>query len=239
MKIIEKIAEKASNICEKQSATIVFLGDSVTQGCFEFFTNERGEIDTVFDGGNSYVERVREFLRSLFPSAQVNIINSGISGDTAVNGVKRFERDVAAFHPDLVVIGFALNDSTFDEDGKEPYKRAIGELIEKTKKIGAECILLTPNIKNSKVSCHISNDQVRAWAERVCANKDFLDEYVEIEKAVAKENNVKICDVYASWNALKEQGVDTTELLSNHINHPIRKMHYYTAIKLLETMFEV
>lgn len=239
MKFIEKISEKAKNINEKQSATVVFLGDSVTQGCFECFTNERGDLDTVFDGGKSYVVRVSEIFRVLFPSAQVNVINSGISGDTAANGVKRFERDVAAFQPDLVVIAFALNDSACAEKGKGTYRQAIGELIDKTKKLGAECILLTPNIKNTKVSCHISNEQVRYIAKNVCETKDYLEEYVEIEKAVAREKKVKICDVHAAWEAMKRQGVDTTELLANHINHPIRAMHCYTAIKLLETMFEL
>ena len=34
-------------------------------------------------------------------------------------------------------------------------------------------------------------------------------------------------------------GVDVTELLSNKLNHPIREFHYYTAIKLLETIFDL
>jgi hypothetical protein len=40
------------------------------------------------------------------------------------------------------------------------------------------------------------------------------------------------------WEKMISGGVDTTELLSNKINHPIREIHYYMAIKLLETMFE-
>lgn len=38
---------------------------------------------------------------------------------------------------------------------------------------------------------------------------------------------------------MADGGVDTTELLANKINHPIKEYHYYIAIKLLETMFEI
>ena len=35
-----------------------------------------------------------------------------------------------------------------------------------------------------------------------------------------------------------KNGVDITELLSNKYNHPIREIHYYTAVKVVEKMFE-
>ena len=44
MRIIEKMAEKSKDNFEKRGVTIAFLGDSVTQGCFELYINENGEI---------------------------------------------------------------------------------------------------------------------------------------------------------------------------------------------------
>ena len=66
----------------------------------------------------------------------------------------------------------------------------------------------------------------------------MLDEYVAIAKKVAKERNVAICDVYSKWKLMQEKGVDVTELLSNKLNHPTREMNWFTAYKLVETMFE-
>ena len=94
MKIIEKIAKKSADIYGAKPVTIAFLGDSVTQGCFECFFDEVG-VQTVFDAQSGYAQRVKEILNTLYPNAQINIINSGISGDNAVNGNNRFERDIA------------------------------------------------------------------------------------------------------------------------------------------------
>ena len=110
MKIIEKISKKNKDIYGAKPVTIAFLGDSITQGCFECYFDENG-VQTVFDAKSAYPARIKEILNTLYPSAQINIINSGISGDNAVNGNNRFERDIAPFHPDMVVVSFGLNDS--------------------------------------------------------------------------------------------------------------------------------
>ena len=111
MKIIDKIRAKNENNFGARPVTIVFLGDSVTHGCFDCFFDEYGNINTYFKAGASYAHRVREMLNLLYPAAQINIINSGISGDSAAGGNNRFDRDVKPFSPDLVVVSYGLNDS--------------------------------------------------------------------------------------------------------------------------------
>ena len=56
--------------------------------------------------------------------------------------------------------------------------------------------------------------------------------------AFAKSEGVACCDVYYFWKTLENGGVDTTELLANKLNHHSREMHYYMAIKLIETIFQ-
>jgi hypothetical protein len=36
------------------------------------------------------------------------------------------------------------------------------------------------------------------------------------------------------WQAMAQSGVNTTELLSNKLNHPTREYHSYIAMKLVE-----
>ena len=48
MRIIQKVAAKQSDIWNMPPVTIAFLGDSVTQGCFDVFTTESNQINTVF-----------------------------------------------------------------------------------------------------------------------------------------------------------------------------------------------
>ncbi len=72
---------------------IVCLGDSITQG---------GEAP----GG--YVWLVRKYLSTLYPG--VEVINSGISGHKSNDMLARFDRDVLAYHPDMVTISVGVND---------------------------------------------------------------------------------------------------------------------------------
>src|SRR5574344_373203 len=107
MKIIEKINAKRDMNNEK-AVTIAFLGDRVTQGCFECYKTSKTSLETIFDYKSAFSTRMREILNILFPEIQINIINSGISGDAAVNGYKRMDRDILAYNPDLCVVSYGL-----------------------------------------------------------------------------------------------------------------------------------
>jgi lysophospholipase L1-like esterase len=240
MKIIEKLKAKQSDLNAFSPVTIAFLGDSVTQGCFECYLKDRNGIGTVFDSKYAFSEKVKEILNILYPSVQVNVVNSGISGDNATNGLKRLERDVLKYSPDLVVVGFALNDSTWGETGLDGYAKSIQAILKRVLETGAECILLTPNMMNVTTSDHLKDELfIRLSKEFAEIQKGgMLSRYVETEIAVAKEMGVPVCDIYGQWLKLYKGGVEITELLANKLNHPIREIHYYTAIKLVETIFK-
>ncbi len=235
MKIIEKIAAKNTDIYGAKPATIAFLGDSVTQGCFEVYFKLDGGIETIFEPEKAFSNNVKKILNYLYPSAQINIINSGISGDNAENGNKRFERDIAPYSPDLVVVGFALNDCGRGEEGKAVYESSMRSIFQKVKAIGAECICLTPNLMNDRVSPHIHDSRLADLAKTFINSS--LDDYVAILKKVVNEEGVVLCDMYEKWKLLQANGVDITELLSNKLNHPTREMNWLTAESLVETMF--
>ena len=240
MKIIEKIIKKQASLRENPAITIALIGDSVTQGCFECFTNEKGDIDTVFDAESSYGSRLKQILNRIYPTVQFNLINAGISGDSAPGGLKRLDRDVLSYNPDLVIVGFALNDSTMGLEGISQYKQAMSEILDKITKQGAECIVLTPNAMNTEISCHLKEKTLIKFAERFKKIQlgGILDRYVETAKEVAENYGAKVCDVYARWKAMIEAGVNVTELLANKLNHPIREMHYLTATMLCDCMLK-
>ena len=63
MKTVEKLAERQERLGGAAPVTIAFLGDSVTQGCFENFVIRENCVDTVFDPQSSYVTHVEQMLR--------------------------------------------------------------------------------------------------------------------------------------------------------------------------------
>lgn len=240
MKIMKLITEKANDRSGKKIPTIAFLGDSVTQGCFEIYTENDGNIDTVFDKTAAYHSYLAEILNELVPEAPVNIINAGISGDRAPLGLKRLQRDVLAFSPDLTVVCYGLNDNSWGLNNIALYTDALDKIFKELKTSGSEVIFMTPNMQNTNISPKLSSDSFKdlalATAER--ENSGVLKEYIEAAKKVAIESGVKICDVYAKWRMMATYGINTTELLANKVNHPTRKMNWLFAWSLLDTMLE-
>lgn len=240
MKIIEKMSAKSRNLYGCEGVTLAFLGDSVTQGCFEIYKIGNG-IETVFDKKSSYEMGVFNILATLYPNVPVNIINAGISGDNAPHGLERVEKDVLRHSPDLTVVCFGLNDCSGGLEGVGRYADALRGIFTKVQASGSELILMTPNMMNTKVSPHMTDPVFVELAEVIARrqNEGVLDAYVEAAKKVACEMNVPVCDCYAIWKRLYECGVDTTELLANKVNHPTREMNKLFAYELVRTMFSM
>ena len=240
MKIIEKLKAKQESLYGVKPVTIAFLGDSVTQGCFECYEETETKIETEFDYPHAYSTRVRELLNVLYPKVQVNVINSGISGDNAPNGLTRVERDILPYSPDLVVVSYGLNDSGRGLDNLPAYRKALAGIFKKLQDAGCEVIFLTQNMMATHVSCHLTGDLLRRVAAS-CAetqNNGTLDRYFEAAREEAGKAGIPVCELYKKWQKLAAGGVDVTELLANKINHPIREIHEYMATELVETMFE-
>ncbi len=234
-KITEKLAASDNDRWANPPVTIAFLGDSVTQGCFEIYKTGENSVQTVFDYANAYSEKVRSLLRSAFPRAQINIINAGISGDGAPSGLKRMQRDVLSFSPDVIVVCYGLNDVHGGESKIGEYEAALKGIFTQGKKSGAEVLFMTPNMMNARVKYN-AEKLITEWegnAEKL-QNGGVMDKYMDAARKTAKECGVKVCDCYKKWKALAAAGTDTTELLSNGINHPTREMHNLFAYSLFE-----
>jgi lysophospholipase L1-like esterase len=240
MKFIDKIKAKQQNVRGEKSITAVFIGDSVTQGCFDVYVDHEGKGQPFFDYKNAPSTKFKEIINMLYPSVQVNVINSGISGDTAKGCLERVDRDVLVFNPDLVVVSVGLNDVWRGKDGVEDYKNNLKTLFEKIVDSGAECIFMTQNSLNTYVSS-LTAKGFEDTAQKLAKfqNDGVLDALYDGAKQSAKETGVVVCDVYAKWKKLIEGGVDVTMLLSNKLNHPTVEMNYVFAYSLIETIFGI
>ncbi len=236
MRIAHKLIAREKDPLHTPPVTIAFLGDSVTQGCFECWFDEKKGFFGSTQPEESYASKLRSILQLLCPNAQLNIVNAGIGGDSAAGGLLRFDRDVAPYQPDLVVIAFALNDSAAGPEGIGAYREALSGLFSKVRELGAECILLTPNAMNDYISPYLREIKLREAAELFMGS--CLEDYVNAARETAAQAGVPVCDVYAKWQTLRQTGVDTTELLANRLNHPVRPMHWLPAFLLAEMIFE-
>ena len=239
MKILDIIKKRQSDPHNFRQPVIAFLGDSVTQGCFEIY-NDHGRIETTFFPEDAYAAKVRHILSLLYPSASMNIINAGISGDTSWGGLDRLERDVLSFSPDLVVVCYGLNDAGCGESGLERYASSLSEIFQRIKASGAEVIFLTPNLRSDDTDYMNPDKLLEGCVRGIAANEraGWLQKYLEAAKNAARNAGIPICDCNALWLKMKSGGVNTNALLSNDVNHPTRELHWLFAYELVRTMFE-
>ena len=236
MKIAEKL--KATTIDRHLAGvTIAFLGDSVTQGCFELYM-DHGEIKPVFEQRSAYCQRVFDILATLYPRVPVHVINAGRSGDRACKGVHRLERDVLSHAPDLVVVCYGLNDCRRDEGSVSTYQNALREIFATVQARGCELIFMTPNMMNTTVSPHVTDPAMIRVAEDTMGrqNDGIFDAHLDAARTLCAEMGVPVCDCYKIWQDMYRSGVNVTELLSNKINHPTREMHSLFAYELVKMM---
>lgn len=240
-KFIEKIVAKQNDEMHNPAVTIAFLGDSVTQGCFEVYCKAENSIETVYDKSSAYHTYLAKIFSVLCPSVPLNIINAGISGDNAAHGFERIEKDVISHGPDLVVVCFGLNDCWRREDGLERYITALTNIFNRLKETGCEIVFMTPNTMCTTVDYRIPEQMIKDIARETAEiqNAGVLDMYINEAKKLCAEKGITVCDCYAKWKKLETSGIATTPLLSNYINHPTREMNWLFAYSLVETIFNM
>ncbi len=236
MEFLQKLSAKHNDKYGRSPVTIAFLGDSVTQGCFEVYETGDGGLDTVYEPENNYAAKTASILRQLCPGAQLNVIAAGISGDSAPNGNNRLDRDVLPFRPDLTVVCYGLNDSGGGMAGIQRYTAALESIFTRLKEAESEVIFMTPNTMNFNTSCHIQSDLFKRLAVQFAKVMEdgILDAYIDAAKATAEKCGVPVVDCYSKWKAMEAAGINTTELLSNKLNHPTRDMHWLFAWMLVQ-----
>ena len=210
---------------------IAFLGDSVTHGAFECVKGG----GCIFDFAAVYHNRLRLMIAQKYDWIPVSMINAGVSGDSAVGGLQRLERDVISHKPDLCVVCYGLNDVNGE---LQAYTDALREIFQRLKAAEIETLLMTPNMLNTRVGDNVI-DEFTVYAEVTAGmqNGGKMDAFMQAAREVAFECGVVVADGYAMWKQMQENGMDTTELLSNGINHPCREMHGMFAELLYETIF--
>jgi acyl-CoA thioesterase I len=108
---------------------IIAVGSSSTTGLW------------VLSPSATYPEVMRRELARLRPNARVEVINSGRIGDTVGGSIARFERDVVALRPDLVVWQLGTNDVAWGGRADGLRDRVV-EGVRILKASGADVILM-------------------------------------------------------------------------------------------------
>lgn len=218
----------------KNPAKIAFLGDSVTEGCFELYPCSYG-FDTVRRPEDGYVHKTLLRLNRAGASPIAAGINFGQSGLSTLRALACLS-DVADCHPDLAVVCFGLNDIFHPEERFAP---ALDEMLTKLRQIAAHLVLITPNRMNTYLHPKTLPAAYKVAERTMCAQTNgTFDRMMDTARAAASSVGARLCDIYADWTEEYKNGVDITEKLANFINHPTPLMHDRIADKLYPVLSE-
>jgi lysophospholipase L1-like esterase len=118
----------------------------------------------------------------------ITTINSGIGGETSKDLLKRIDRDVLSFNPNLVIITIGGND-TWKELTFEEYREFLTITIEKVKEVNA-----IPVLQTYYCLLYHSMDEVFQRFPRI----------VEINRNLSKEMHIPLIDQYKYFSPFYE-----------------------------------
>jgi lysophospholipase L1-like esterase len=187
---------------------IVAFGDSITVGI------DASSPDVVFHA------QWARYLSERFPQAQITVENGATNGGSTGSEMPRIQEKVLDRSPDLVIIGFGMNDHNISGPSPEQFaenlKSMIAQIREKT---GAEVILY---------SAFTPNPDWKYGTHRMAL-------FAEATRRAAEESKCAYADVFGLW-AKALQRKDLCSLLANDINHPSDFGHwlYFQALKAVQ-----
>jgi acyl-CoA thioesterase I len=121
----------AERLKSGESITIVAIGSSSTAG------------SGASSLAASYPSRLAVELTQRFPDRSITVLNRGVGGEEIDDMLKRFDTDVIAAKPDLVLWQLGTN-SVIRSETLNNYDAAIREGIAKVRAMGADVVLIDP-----------------------------------------------------------------------------------------------
>jgi lysophospholipase L1-like esterase len=171
---------------------IVAFGDSITAG------GDATKPDLIF------WRRWADELQRKHPRAQVAAVNGATGGDSTVQGLQRLQDKVLDQKPDLVLIGFGMNDHNKGGVPIAQFEQNLKEMIACIRsETTAEVVLFSafPPNPHWKFGSH------------------HMQDYAAATERVAREAGCAYADVFKNWQVIAVRK-KPEDLLGNNINHP-------------------
>ena len=194
----------------------VVYGDSISAG-YEASCPER-----------DYPLRFADAIRAQHSSSDVYVHRKALAGDTSRGGLQRLVEDVLPIKPDLITIGYGMNDQTQMVDGSnalsvDEFEQNLLEMVRLIREqSAAEVILLTPCLPNPR------------W---IFASSNVTD-YADAIRRAGRAAAIPVADVQRIWLEELAAGKTHESLLLNNLNHPNDYGHslYFAALKPFVTV---
>lgn len=166
IRLAHPLARTARKLAAGEQLVIVAIGSSSTAGA------------GASSPAMSYPSRLAAELTELFPRISIKVVNRGVNGEVARDMLARFDEQVVAERPDLVIWQVGSN-SVLRDDPIGPAAGLIRDGVKKLRDVGSDVVLMNPQ-----------------YAPKVLAKHD-VDAMVDLIDLIAKQNNVDLFQRFA------------------------------------------
>lgn len=128
----------------RQTVRILAIGSSTTAG--------------VGSGGSGFANRIGPLIKARWPDASIEVIVSGVSGETAAGAAARLIKELPLYRPVLVIWQLGTNDANFGVSA-EDFRATVVAGLATIRAAGADAVLVDP--------------QYSRWAERGPRTAEF------------------------------------------------------------------
>ncbi|MFK8250729.1 SGNH/GDSL hydrolase family protein [Ancylobacter terrae] len=156
----------AARLAGSEPVRIVAIGSSSTAGA------------GATSRETAYPSRLEAALRERFPGRSITVVNRGINGQDGPEMLARFDTDVAALQPTLVIWQGGVN-ALFRDNGLSTAETILRQAIARTRTLGADFLLIDPQ-----------------YAPRVLADSDTAA-MVALQNSVAHAEGVPVFHRFA------------------------------------------
>lgn len=215
---------------------VLILGNSITQ---------QGD----------YVDFIEYYLRTKYPSNQLDIISIGLSGET-ISGTsddggdyprpnvrERLDNALNTIKPDLVLACYGMNDGNYHPYSNmrfHNYRNGILELKSKVEAHGAQLILLTPTVFDpNPIEDRVSKEgETHTYWHPYYNYNEVLTTYSDWLLSI-ENNDVQVIDLHHHLNSvltdIRQIKSDSTFVPDGV--HPNKIGHFYMAQKVLNDLY--
>jgi acyl-CoA thioesterase-1 len=186
------LKQTAATLATGGDLKIVAFGDSITAG------GEATQPSLIF------WQRWADYLQQKYPKARVTAVNGATGGDSTVQGLERLKAKVLDAKPEVVLIGFGMNDHNIGGLTIPQFEKNLTEMISRIRTgTKAEIILFSTFPPNPK------------WK----FGSHRMSEFAKATSRVAESAGCAYADVFDNWESIAARK-KPEDLLGNNINHP-------------------
>ena len=194
----DKLPNTISKLTNKEHLTIGFYGDSIMTGCN---SSSKLAIAPYLD---DFPTASVNMLKSLYGYDGIEFFNTSLGGTLSDWGKTNVDVNVNAYNPDLVFIGFGMNDGSWNIK-PEDYVYNIEFMI-------ASIQSRNPNAEVVVVSTILANPD----STQSAGQEDYLE---PLREMVESYSGVALMDM-TSYSQYLLSNKNSLDILANNINHP-------------------